>query len=184
MRRRPLAAGVFCLWLASVPAIWAALQPSETDQFNGQQAPDFYVETLKGEDVSLAALKGKPVLLNFFASWCPPCRAEIGELMKLRQQYAKSGLTIVGAATDSKLIPDTPPFQEKRDVEELADRLKIPYPITIANDDLTKRYHFIGIPTTIFINRKGIIEKVFYGYHEAGQFEEPLLKLFLTEKSK
>ncbi len=159
---------------------WAALVPAETDQFNGQEAPDFSAQILTGGTVSLNDYKGRPVLLSFFASWCPPCREEIGELMKINEKYTPSGLAIIGAATDSKLIPDTKKDQERKDVRHLINRLKIPYPVTIADENLMELYKFKGIPTTVFIAGDGKIVKVFYGYHDARQLEGIIETMLLT----
>ncbi len=176
---------IFLITLAFISVssiVWAALEPDETDQFNGQVASDFSISSLKGDSISLTKYKGQPVLLSFFASWCPPCRQEIGELIKLNKKYNPKGLQIIGAATDSKLIPETSDAQEESDVRKLAERLEIPYPIIIADQKLVKAYSFIGIPTTVFINREGKIVKVFYGYHNAEAFENILDKLLVAEE--
>lgn len=163
--------------IAACSISWAALEPDETDRFNGQMAQDFSATSLKGDSISLGKYKGQPVLLNFFASWCPPCRQEIGELMKLYEKYGSHGLQIIGAATDSKMIPETSAAKEESDVRKLNERLGIPYPITIADQKLVEAYNFKGIPTTIFINQERKIVKVFYGYHNAEAFEDVLDKL-------
>lgn len=161
---------------------WAALKPAETDEFNGKTAPHFFFSTLQGKKLSLEEFKGHPVLLNFFASWCPPCRQEVGELMKLHEKYGSQGLQIVGAAADSKMIPETSAAQEESDVQKLSGQLGIPYPVTIADQKLVEAYDFKGIPTTVFIDRGGKIVKVFYGYHSAEAFEDVLDKLLQVKQ--
>ncbi len=163
---------------------WAALTPAESDKMNGYDAPGFSATTVNGKTVSLEDYKGQPILLNFFASWCPPCRQEIGELLRIDEKYASSGLAIIGAATDSKLITDTPPDKEKSDVTILVSRLKILYPVFIADQSLVQRYQFIGIPTIIFITAEGKIAKVFYGYHNMDQIEKIIQSSLLMSPIK
>lgn len=156
---------------------WAALEPSESDEFTGQDAPLVSFQTLVGDSLSLEGFKGHPILLNFFASWCPPCRQEIAELMKLHKKYSPDGLVIIGAATDSKMMPETSREKERNDVMRISERLRIPYPITIADQGFVQAYHFKGIPTTVFINRDGKIAKVFYGFHKVSLIEEIVNKM-------
>ena len=167
----------------ATPKSWAALQPSESDEFNGRGAPTFSVQTLKGNAVSLKGLQGRLVLLNFFASWCPPCRQEIMDLIKLHQKYEAKGLVIIGAATDSKMIPDTPQEKEAADVSKLVGRLKIPYPVTIADQSLIDKYQFKGIPTIVFITKQGGIAKIFYGYHSLQQLEGVIKELLAGKET-
>ena len=161
---------------------WAALEPAETNDFNGKTAPGFSVSTLGGKKISLAEFKGHPVLLSFFASWCPPCQKEIGELMKMREKYRLQGLEIIGAATDSKMIPETTAAQEESDVRDLQEWFEIPYPIFITDKKLVDAYNFKGIPTTVFIDQEGKIIKVFYGYHDAEAFEHVLDELLTRNR--
>lgn len=116
----------------------AALIPEESDAFNGKTASEFSFKAIQGDQVSSKNFTGHPVLLNFFASWCPPCREEIGDLLKIYNKYKAQGLVIVGAATDAKLIPDTSAEQEKNDVTKLVKRLAIPYPVGIATDEMAR----------------------------------------------
>lgn len=161
------------LVLSLVPALiaHAALPPSVSDEFNGRDAPAFSLSTIDGSQVTLASLKGRPLLMSFFASWCPPCRKEIGQLTALHQKYAARGLAIVGAAVDSKLLSNTPAEQEKSDVAAIVQRLSIPYPVGIASQKLAEDFHFKGIPTTIVVGADGKIVKTFYGYHDGAKIE-------------
>jgi thiol-disulfide isomerase/thioredoxin len=162
----------------------AALIPEESDAFNGKSAPAFSFQTIKGEQFSSQNFAGRPVLLNFFASWCPPCREEIGDLLKIYSKYKDRGLVIVGAATDARLIPETPPEQEKNDVAKLVTRLSIPYPVGIASDQMARDYSFRGIPTTIFIAADGKIAHVLYGYHNQQKVEEWVQRLITITATK
>jgi cytochrome c biogenesis protein CcmG/thiol:disulfide interchange protein DsbE len=157
--------------------IQAALSPAESDEFNGQEAPAFSVTTVKGNAVSLKDFEGHPVLVNFFASWCPPCRSEIGQLTHLYKQRSKQGVAVIGFAVDSVETPDT-----VGDVKPLAEKLAIPYPVAIATEKITKDYHNQGIPTTILIDKDGKIAKTFYGYHDQKAFDELLQRLLSESK--
>ena len=145
----------------------AALNPAVSDEQNGKPAAPFAQKTVTGEDVSLDRFAGKPVALVFFASWCPPCREEIAELKTLAAELGPRGLAIIGAASDRQVIPDTTEEQERKDVAELVEQAKVPFPVTIATRELAEAYHFKGIPTTIFIDKDRRIAKTFYGVHDA-----------------
>lgn len=161
----------------------AALIPAESDALNGN-APQFSLQTIQGDQVVSTNFAGRPVLLNFFASWCPPCREEIGDLLKIYSKYRDRGLVIIGAATDAKLIPDTSAEQEKNDVATLVKRLAISYPVGIATDQMARDYGFKGIPTTIFIGADGKIAHTFYGYHSSQKLEEWVQRLIGTANSR
>lgn len=179
MKARLLLALV-CFLLIALPSLTrAALRPAESDEFNGQEAPEFSVTPVKGDAVSLKDFKGHPVLLNFFASWCPPCREEISSLTQLYKQYNKDGLAIIGIAVDSLLTPES-----VGDVKPLAEKLAIPYPVAIATDKIGKDYHFKGIPTTVVIDKDGKIAKTFYGYHDEKVIDAAVQKLLLPAGPK
>jgi peroxiredoxin len=163
----------------NAPATWAALSPAESDEFNGQEAPAFSLRPVKGDTVSLKDFKGRLLLVNFFASWCPPCRAEIRELSQLHKQYAKQGLSIIGIAVDFVLTPET-----VGDVAPLVEKLAIPYPVVIASEKTASDFHFKGIPTTILIDKDGKIAKTFYGYHDGKTIEAAVKKLLPPAESK
>ncbi|HNX36073.1 MAG TPA: TlpA disulfide reductase family protein [Kiritimatiellia bacterium] len=163
-------AATFFSFLAG--AAWAALPPSESDDFNGQEAPAFSVKPVKGEEVALKDWKGHPVLVSFFASWCPPCRSEIKELLALNKDYGKDGLRVIGIAMDPLLTPDT-----VGDVKPLAEKLAITYPVALATKKINDDYHFKGIPTTVLVGPDGKIAKTFYGLHDAKTIGAELKKL-------
>jgi peroxiredoxin len=162
----------------------AALAPKVTDDNNGP-APAFTLKPLNydGKEVSSADFKGKPLVLSFFASWCPPCEKQVAELIQIYKDEAPRGLAMIGAAADAKLVVETKPEDEIKDVKEFIKEKNIPYPLGIATDKIAKDFKFKGIPTTIFIDREGKIVKTFYGFHKKDEFKD-VLKSILTEAKK
>ncbi|MGH9728018.1 MAG: TlpA disulfide reductase family protein [Candidatus Acidiferrales bacterium] len=127
----------------NVPVLYFAKDP--------EAAPPFLVRDLSGNVVSTPALKGKVVLLNFWATWCGPCREEIPEMVKLQSKY-KDTLQIIGASED-----EVPPEQ----VAKFAQKVGINYPVIMASAQLEREYGGVAaLPTTFVINTDGrVVQK-------------------------
>lgn len=120
------------------------------------QAPPFAVKTVDGRTVRLADMKNRPVILDFWATWCAPCRASMPHLNDVSARYAKQGLAVVGMSVD-----ESGPAPVKR----FATQLGVRFTVAMANDDVLDAYGPIRvIPTTFFINRKGEIVRRVVGY--------------------
>ena len=131
-------------------------------------APDFTLTDLDGKPVQLSALKGKVVLLDFWATWCPPCRAEIPHFIELYNSYKSQGLEVVGLSVREK--PEV--------VRAFVKEKDIPYPVAITTGQQEKAYGGIqGIPTTFLIDKKGRIAGKYLGYHEKQEFEQKIKSL-------
>jgi thiol-disulfide isomerase/thioredoxin len=136
-----------------------------------QQAPALRLKDIRGHNFSLSAYRGKVLLINFWATWCPPCRAEIPDLIKLQNEYHSRGLQIVGI---------TYPPQKLADVRRFVRKLKINYAIALgtrATKLLFTRSE--TLPMTIVIDAKGNLRDVIEGILLPEEFEEkikPLLK--------
>lgn len=125
-------------------------------------APDFSLALLDGGHFSLSAQKGRPVLLNFFASWCMPCREEVPALVKIQKEYEAKGISFVAIAVD-----DT-----EKDVREFVSRLGFSF--LICHDekgDVKQAFGVYGLPTTFFIDKEGMIN-----YVHPGSVNETLLR--------
>jgi len=119
------------------------------------KAPAFVLKNLDGKEVASSEYAGKVVLLNFWATWCPPCQAEIPALNELHKEYQAKGLVVVGVSVDEE-GPEA--------VKAFARQQGIDYPILMSSEEVIEAYGGIrGIPTTFLINREGKIIKKFYG---------------------
>jgi thiol-disulfide isomerase/thioredoxin len=119
-------------------------------------APDFTLKTLDGEEITLSQLKGKVVLLDFWATWCGPCRESIPHLIQLYKDYRGSGFELVGMNVD------------KGDVEVVRRFIKsmdIPYPIVATSEDVLRSYRVTGIPATFLIDKEGKIRERMAGFN-------------------
>lgn len=137
------------------------------------EAHGFSLRDVNGKKIELSDFKGKVVALNFWATWCPPCRKEIPDFIALQNQYGADGLQILGIALDEGGANVVKPFSEK---------YKITYPILIGDEDIQKDYGPMNaIPVTILIDRKGIIRGRFVGMRTKDMLESVILPL-LKEK--
>lgn len=137
-----------------------------------QTAPDFQLTDLKGNPLVLSSLQGKVVLLDFWATWCPPCLEELPHFKELYAAYRGQGLEIVGVALDQGGGEVVRPFAQKNGVL---------YPLAIGTSRLTQAYGGIrGIPTTFLIDKKGRIAAKFVGYRSKEIFESQI-KALLAE---
>jgi thiol-disulfide isomerase/thioredoxin len=129
-----------------------------------ESEPAVAFKDLQGNNVTLASFKGKVVLVNFWATWCDPCRAEIPELIDFQQKYASKGFTVLGIALDDEGAKVVQPFVEKTTFDVSGRPTLMNYPIVIGNDDIAEKFGgLIGTPTSILITRDGKIAKRFLG---------------------
>jgi cytochrome c biogenesis protein CcmG/thiol:disulfide interchange protein DsbE len=134
-------------------------------QFNsplvGKPAPPFALQDLSGKKVSLASYKGKAVLVNFWATWCAPCKIETPWLIELRNQYAPQGFEVIGISTEGDDLADNDKagwVKEKADIAKAVQQMHISYPILINGDSLSQAYGGLdAMPTSFFVDRKGKI---------------------------
>src|ERR1700740_1834669 len=124
---------------------------------SGKPAPDFTLKDLDGKNVELSQYRGKVVLVNFWATWCDPCRVEIPWLIEMQQKYSAKGFTVLGIAMDEEGKSVVAPFVEKEQFEiDGGGKSLMNYPIVIGNEELVDKFGgLFGYPTSVLINRNG-----------------------------
>jgi cytochrome c biogenesis protein CcmG/thiol:disulfide interchange protein DsbE len=131
-------------------------------------APDFTLTQLDGNPLQLSSLRGKVVLLDFWATWCDPCREEIPHFVELQQKYGNDGLQIIGVSMDDSIDP----------VRPFAQKLKINYPIVMGNAQIGELYGgVLGLPIAFMIGRDGRIYGKHIGATDAAVFEREIARL-------
>jgi len=145
------------------------LEAMKTQQRLAKEPLDLKFQAVDGTAVDLAKLRGKVVLLDFWATWCGPCRVEIPDFVKLQSKYKDKGLEIVGLSLDADGEKAVKPFVDKHDIN---------YTMLLANDETAKSYGgILGIPTTFVIDRQGRIVQKFVGVMPAKTFEDTIQPL-------
>lgn len=119
-------------------------------------APDVTFKDLNGKDVNIAQLKGKVILVNFWATWCDPCRVEIPWLIEMQQKYSAKGFTVLGVAMDDEGQSVVSPFVQKERFDVNGGKSLMNYPIVIGNDAVADKFGgLLGYPTSVLISRDG-----------------------------
>jgi cytochrome c biogenesis protein CcmG/thiol:disulfide interchange protein DsbE len=118
-------------------------------------APDFTLKTLDGQELTLSKLKGKVVLLDFWATWCAPCRQAIPHLINLQKTYQEKGVEVIGMNVDKGDVETVRRFVKSMD---------IPYSITITPEGVSRNFGVTALPTTIIIDKEGKIQQKFLGF--------------------
>jgi len=141
-------------------------------------APDVTFKNLQGQDVSLASLKGKVVIVNFWATWCEPCRVEIPWMIGFQQKYADKGFTILGVAMDEEGKSVVAPYVQSTQFDVNGHSMTMNYPIVLGNDDIAAKFGgLIGFPTTVVISRDGKVQKRFIGLADEDELEKQIKAL-------
>jgi peroxiredoxin len=122
----------------------------------GDQAPNFRLPSLSGQEVGLETFKGEVILLNFWASWCGPCQEELPELESLHQKYKERGFQVVGINIDKK----------KQNAQKFVDQFHLSFSILLdPESEIVRRYLGRSMPTSYLIDRKGEVREVIFGYN-------------------
>jgi cytochrome c biogenesis protein CcmG/thiol:disulfide interchange protein DsbE len=126
----------------------------------GKPAPNFTLEDLSGKKVSLANYKGKAVLINFWATWCGPCKLETPWLVELRNKYASQGFEVLGVDSEGDAAkPGSSTWdKDKTEVTKFITQQKVPYPVLLNGDSLATPYGGLDdLPESFYINKKGVV---------------------------
>lgn len=135
-------------------------------------APDFTLPTLDGKDMRLSDLRGKAVLLNFWATWCGPCKIETPWLVELQKEYGSQGLQVIGVAMDDS---------GKDDIEKFAKDMGVNYPVLLGKEAVGDAYGGVpALPESFFIGRDGKIVDRIIGLKGRGDIEDAIKKALNT----
>lgn len=116
---------------------------------------DFTLNSLDGEEYTLSKLKGKVIIVDFWATWCPPCRREVPHLVSFYEKYRDKGLIILGVSAE-----------ERQTLEAFRKENNVNYPILLGNNEVFQRFGVRSIPHTLFIDKKGNVRKTQIGYSD------------------
>jgi thiol-disulfide isomerase/thioredoxin len=149
-----------------VPPKVAAVKAGEI----GSRLPDFSARDLRGRSISSADLRGKVVLVDFWATWCQPCKKEMPGYQKLANRYGAQGFAVIGFKLDIMADTEAP--------RAFARRLGIHYPLAVATDALKNKFGGIeGLPTTLLYDRQGILRQKIIGFEYTDVIEKELKEL-------
>jgi len=141
---------------------------------SGQSSPNFKVISTTGQTISRENYRGHVLILDFFATWCQPCRQSIPHLVEMNRKYGKQGLQILGISVDE---------DGERAVKMFAEEFRVNYPLALAGDPMTLAYGIRSVPVMYLINKKGIIVEVNRGFsNEMARSVEQTIKRLLAEK--
>jgi thiol-disulfide isomerase/thioredoxin len=145
----------------------------ETPKMQGKQAPNFTLVDLDGKKVSLSDFKGRPVLVNFWATWCAPCKVEMPWFEEFRKQYAGQGLVILGLADDVDV--------GKEKIAKAAQQLGVTYPILLTDGKVQEAYGGLDVlPVSFYVDRTGKVVLQTAGLGLKERVEENIKKLIAS----
>ena len=165
---------LLCIALVGLVGCHSASPPQPTKRVAageiGSSLPDFSAKDLQGHPLSSADLRGKVVLIDFWATWCQPCKKEMPGYQKLVDEYGSRRFVVVGFKVDT--MPDV------EDPVEFARGMGVHYPLAVATDDVKKDFGGIeGLPTTMLYDRHGVLRTKVVGFEYTDNIESALKPL-------
>lgn len=141
------------LLLVGLAALISVLVCSTNGVQTAQIDKDFTLTSIDGEEITLSKLKGKVVLIDFWATWCPPCRNSIPVFAKLYNKYHDQGFTVLGISTEEKSV-----------LTRYRDEHNVPYPILLGTKELLRMYEISAIPKMYILDKNGVVRKTQLGF--------------------
>jgi peroxiredoxin len=168
MRNNKRVVGTFLILVMAVVACASSDSTALQGVNQGNLARDFDLETVEGERASLSDYRGSVVLINFWAAWCPPCRAEIPDLEAAYRSHGDEGLVVLGInVQDSAQL-----------VKPFVQDMGMTYPVLLdESGQLMKEYRAPGLPMSLVVDREGVIQERHIGYLSAEQLADYLAKV-------
>ena len=143
-----------CACVLIAASLSAGAQPAHVHSLVGKHAPSFARRDLSGQSINPGSLRGKVVLLNFWATWCAPCEHEMPRFSAWQREYGSQGFQVIGISMDD----------DRDSAQKLAEKLKIDYPVAMGDAKLGERYGgVLGLPMTFLIGRDGKVLAQFQG---------------------
>ena len=173
MKRNPLI--LFFIAAIVLVMLFAGIRTARNNRANGPAngqlignlAPDFELQTLDGKNLKLSDLRGKAVLLNFWATYCGPCKVEMPWFVELQKEYGSQGFQIIGVANDDA---------STEDIAKFAKEMGINYPILIGKDSVSDSYKVSVLPTSFFVDRDGKLIAREFGLQSRSVFVDHIKK--------
>lgn len=167
--RTPIRVAILVVLLAAlIFAVYSSFKKDSSTIAVGETAPNFSLQQLDGKEVKLADLRGKGVVLNFWGSWCVPCKTEMPELEKQSQAFTSKGVVFTGVNIGESPIT----------VKQFVDQVGVTFPIWLDQQrEITRLYNIGPIPTTFFIDKDGVVKDVVIGQMNAAIIQEKVAKI-------
>ena len=173
MKRNPLV--LFFIAAIVAAMLFAGIRATRNNRANapvageliGNVAPDFQLQTLDGKSMKLSDLRGKAVLLNFWATYCGPCKVEMPWFVELQKEYGPQGFQIIGVANDDA---------SNEEIAKFAKEMQINYPILIGKDAVSDTYKISVLPTSFFVDRDGKLIAREFGLQSRSVFVDHIKK--------
>jgi len=166
--KRILIYGIVALCLIGLYIASRRKAQAPTATASGTSVPDFTVTTIDGKKLSLSEYKGKVVLLDFWATWCTPCREEIPHFVEMQNQYGARGFQVIGISMDDDDGP----------VKKFYEEFKMNYPVAVGDDKLAEKFGgVLGLPVNFLIDREGRIHAKYLGATDYNTIDKATVEL-------